>query len=74
MITVADLIAQLQTQTPTDIVVLQKDGEGNGYSPLAGADAALYNADSTWSGEVYRPNDEDGPKDGVRCVVLYPVN
>ena len=35
-------------------VVLQKDSEGNGYSPLAGADPeAVYIPDSTWSGDVY---------------------
>jgi len=35
-------------------VILQKDSEGNGYSPLSDADAdANYVPTSTWSGEVY---------------------
>ena len=40
---------------PDDMeVVLQKDAEGNGYSPLSGADPdAVYIPDSTWSGDVF---------------------
>lgn len=35
-------------------VILQKDSEGNGYSPLSDADSdCVYFADSTYSGEVY---------------------
>lgn len=35
-------------------VILQKDSERNGFSPLAEADAnAVYVADSTYAGEVY---------------------
>ena len=34
-------------------VILQKDAEGNGYSPLDDARSRLYQAESTWSGEVY---------------------
>ncbi len=42
---VAQLIAVLQNMNPTRLVVLQKDSEGNGYSPLAGADETL-----AWAG------------------------
>lgn len=38
MITVGDLIEQLQTMDKNLVVILQKDAEGNGYSPLAGVD------------------------------------
>lgn len=67
-------------------VILQKDAEGNGFSPLEGADPdAVYVPDSTWSGEVYDPNwsADDACLDVVewerlkarpRCLVLYPVN
>ena len=67
-------------------VILQKDGEGNGYSPLSGADSdAIYLEDSTWSGEVYDTSwtaeeacmDEPGWesfKQRPRCLILYPVN
>lgn len=72
---------------PDDMeVILQKDSEGNGYSPLSGADAnAIYIADSTYSGEVY---DADWSADDCcmdqedweemqarpRALVLFPIN
>lgn len=56
MITVKELIEALQEFDPEMPVILQKDSEGNGYSPLAAWGKGTYVADSTWSGEVY---DED---------------
>lgn len=85
-LTVADLIAFLQTQDPGMELVVAKDAEGNGYSPLACVDQAMYLAETTWMGEVYpTPEDiaerddlseeEDGaPDDAVRVLVLGPVN
>lgn len=68
-------------------VILQKDAEGNGYSPAAGADGenAAYVVESTWSGTVMRRRltpelrahgftDDDVAAVGVPCLVLYPVN
>ena len=67
-------------------VVLQKDAEGNGYSPLAGADSdAVYIPDSTWSGEVYSMewtaddacmSDDEWKeiKSKPRALILWPVN
>ena len=85
--TVRELIAELSAMDPDRLVVLQKDAEGNGYSPLVGCDDnAGYMADSTWAGEVGRQRltkvdreigygDEDlCSKDAVPCVVLFPVN
>lgn len=57
-------------------VILQKDAEGNGYSPLAGAADAMYQAESTWSGEAIHSDDydpEDYP-DAIKVVVLWPVS
>lgn len=71
---------------PDDMeVILQKDGEGNGYSPLADIDSeAIYIPESTWSGEVVSttctPLDagedewEEFKKNNPRCLVLMPVN
>lgn len=53
-------------------VIIQKDAEGNGYSPMAGADDGMYAAETTWSGEVYR--DGEVPDGTERVVVLWPVN
>lgn len=76
--TVRSLILALQSVPDQDaIIVLQKDGEGNGYSPLAAEDGdALYvdryHADSPCSGDVYHGDDSDAPEGGVPCVVLWP--
>ena len=76
---VKELIEALSQFDGDTLVVLQKDSEGNGYSPLAGADdEALYLPENTWSGEVYSEQDieelelEDEPV--VPCVVLFPMN
>jgi hypothetical protein len=67
-------------------IVLQRDSEGNGFSPLCGVDTdAVYKPDSTWSGQVYccswsaeeacmTDEEWEGLKDKPRCVVLWPVN
>lgn len=72
---------------PDDVeIILQKDSEGNGYSPLDGADEAMYVAETAWSGEAYMTDaqidthlsgytDEDrAPEDAVRVIVLWPVD
>lgn len=87
-LTVGELLAALKDIAPDTLVVLQKDAEGNGYSPCAGvqADNAVYEADTTWSGEVkyaqltdelrqqgYSEEDTGG-SGAVPCVCLWPVN
>ena len=72
---------------PDDMeVILQKDGEGNGYSPLASADADMvYIPETTWSGEAYAmcwsaddcclSEDEwKEMKSKPRSLILHPVN
>jgi hypothetical protein len=83
---VKDLIRELQLLDPELEVILQKDGEGNGYSPLAGTDEnCIYVAETTWHGEIYDStwtaddadmDEEEWAKmlEKPRCVVLYPVN
>lgn len=83
---VKDLLEALKELDPEMEIILQKDSEGNGYSPLAGADPdGIYIAETTWCGDVY---DSNWTADGAdmeeeewdeilsrpRCVVLYPVN
>lgn len=74
--TVRELIHHLRTcSNPDAVVILQRDAEGNGFSPMrdfASNDPAIverYVADSTWSGAVYSDGD-----DGVPCVVFVPIN
>ncbi len=72
MTTVRELIDALAKLDQDRVVILQKDSEGNGYSPLGGFDSARYLPDSTYSGEVF--SEEDGGDLAVRCVVLFPIN
>lgn len=80
-----DALAPLPDDMP---VILQKDAEGNGYSPLAEANQAMYLPESTWAGDVY-PTPEDMPRlieidpgyaeseppdEAVRALLLGPVN
>ena len=65
-------LADYLTAQPRDrLVILEKDAEGSGYSPLFGAREGSYLADSTWSGEIVSPDDYP---DAPRVIVLGPVN
>jgi hypothetical protein len=74
--TVGDLKNRLAEMSDDLPVILQKDAEGNGYSPLSWISREkLYEPESDWSGEVYgTESDYDLPENAVRAVVLGPVN
>lgn len=86
--TVAELIEALKKLPPDSQVILQKDAEGNGYSPLADVDGdAIYKPETMWYGSVLSTNwsaedacyesDEAWEKfkaEHPRCCVLAPVN
>jgi hypothetical protein len=63
--TVAAFIKALQKEDPKAIVVLSKDSEGNGYSPLYQIGRSIYA-----NGEIYEEDDE--VEGGKRAVVLWP--
>jgi len=84
-----ELINQLENIPVSDntLIVLQKDAEGNGYSPLSGCERAIYIAEETWWGEVYNPDwssedaglEEDEweqlkTEKDKQCIVLWPVH
>lgn len=69
---VQELIEMLQKYPKDFDIIIQKDSEGNGYSPLVGAETAVYEAESTWSGQVLHPDDVEDQEEN--CVVLWPVN
>lgn len=83
---VSELIAELQKLDPEMECIIQKDSEGNGYSPLAGADPdGIYIKVSSWSGDVYdatwSAKDADMDEDEwehilnkPRALILFPVN
>jgi hypothetical protein len=83
---VRELIAELIKLPGESEVILQKDSEGNGYSPLYCVDGdAIYMAENSYSGEVYSTEEEwdadwssmekedwNEMMSGPRCVVLAP--
>ena len=80
-----ELIEILQTLDAESEVILQKDSEGNQYSPLEGVEGnAIYVPEASWNGEVYSFHSTaddnclddkwEKLKNGPKCVVLYPVN
>ena len=80
-LTVGQLREQLDGVPDDTPVILRKDAEGNGYSPLSSVDTdegTVYEPETPWSGGVYdKEGLDDGayyPVDGVRVVELGPVN
>ena len=68
-----ELINKLQQLDGNPIIILQKDAEGNGYSPAAGVENGWYAADSTYSGEVYH-DDGSAQQKSIPCIILWPIN
>lgn len=72
--TVEELRRALQAFPDDALVVLAKDAEGNGYSPLANTWQGFYEADSTWFGSAYDDRDiRECELDVVVAVVLTPT-
>jgi len=80
-------LAKMLLEFPDVELILQKDSEGNGYSPLRGVDFdVVYVADTTWRGEVFNTtlNADDNcmeeeeweelKKSNPGYAVLYPIN
>jgi len=61
--TVKELIEQLKKEDPDRLVIMAKDPEGNGYSPLS----------DFWSG-AYRAETTEDVIDGVPALILTPIN
>lgn len=79
-----ELMAALQEYPDDAEIILQKDGEGNWYSPLEGIDSGWYFAENTWSGEFIGESStaEDNCQSDVeynemkltpKSIVLFPV-
>lgn len=60
-------LAALNSDLP---IILQKDAEGNGYSPLATYALGCYLADNIYSGEF----SEEDIVESVPALVLVPMN
>jgi hypothetical protein len=83
---VKELIRLLEREDAESEVILQKDAEGNGYSPLLEVDGnAVYIPETSWSGNVFSlewsaddacMSEEEwaAVQKKPRCVVLAPVS
>lgn len=86
--TVKELIEQLQKEDQDRVVIMAKDSEGNGYSPLSSFWTGAYKAEASWSGYVGAESmddfteedlaegygEEDVIEDGEPALILTPVN
>ena len=83
---VKDLLEVLSHLDPERVVILSKDSEGNGHSPLAALtmENCNYSAESTWHGNIglekitdelrEQGYSEDDVIEGEKCIVLWPTN
>jgi len=80
---VKELIELLQEQDQDSLVIMSKDGEGNRFSPFSDLGDYLYTPDSTWSGSILNPEDQDEYHEddwsdmlanSQAAVCLWPVN
>ena len=65
---VKDLKKVLEDLPDDLLVIMSKDGEGNGFSPLSDIGVYLYKENNSWSGEI------DSESEKKNCVCLWPVN
>lgn len=71
---VKELIKRLGDHDPELEVILVKDSEGNGYSPLAGIGTSYYIAETTWSGSEVAEEDIDEYPEAQEVLMLDPTN
>lgn len=78
-------LAKLDHLPGDTLVIVAKDSEGNGHSPLGEVDPSMYHAETAWSGARYmteaarqaqrEPDDyAKAPDDAVLAVFLWPTN
>ena len=82
--TVAELRKVLEGAPDEAIVVMSRDAEGNGFSPLYEVERTMYFADSSYSGECFESISEafecgvetNDPKikAHLNAICLWPTN
>lgn len=65
-----DLLEELKKYPDDHIVIIQKDAEGNSFSPACDVDECNYIAQTEWFGDIYPLAD----KTHGNAVVIRPVN
>lgn len=85
LVTVRDLITELSQHDLDRVVVLQKDAEGNEFSPFSTAYSGAYVSERSWNGEMHFEElddylrelgftEDDIRDDGVPALALVPRN
>ena len=76
--TIKELIKQLESYPDYYEVIVSKDSEGNGFSPLASIYEGLYIPETSWSGEFLYKDESDINEDSLcpssPCVLIIPTN
>ena len=67
-----ELIRKLQTIPGNPRIILSKDGEGNGFSPLDEITLGFYQEHSTWSGDF--TDIPEGCVEEPSDLCFWPVN
>lgn len=70
-VTVSQLIEELKQVDGDRIIILSKDGEGNGFSPLEALELGDYEPENEWSGEPVEPDESGNSK---KAVFVWPRN
>ena len=70
--TVKDLREQLALCDDDLTVILSRDAEGNGYSPLSEMGEGFYKAHTSWCGEFTNHPIDNPPPPNALC--LWPTN
>lgn len=70
------LIKALQAMPGNPLIVLSRDAEGNGFSPLAAAEMTGYIPAPVYGGEIWEPeyDNQAEPEGVVSAVCLWPLH
>jgi len=71
---IKELIEALSLFPQEREVIMARDPEGNGYSPLSDIDRCLYLPETSYSGEIFDEQDKTEFEDAVPAIVLWPIN
>lgn len=72
--TVVELIEALKDIPGEYQVIMSKDSEGNGFSPLADVCDGYYLADTTWAGDYYSDMEDAEDAGAGPAVIFWPTN
>lgn len=70
---VKEFISILSKHNPNAEIIISKDSEGNGFSPIDNIDQVLYSP--VGQGDIYNLEEKEGvDENAINAVVLYPLD